>query len=602
MSSTQYRADMQDLHFVFFDQLAIHEQLAGFEAFAEFDRELYEATLDEARKLAEDVMSPINFTGDKVGVRLEDGQVITPEGFKEAWNLVAEGGWIGVSFSPELGGIGLPQIIGMAVNELFSASAMAFSIYIGLTGSAARVIAHNGSEELKEKYVERMIAGEWAGTMLLTEAGAGSAVGDNRTKAVPSDEDGVYLLEGEKIFISGGDQDLTENIIHLALARTPGAPAGTKGLSLFLVPNWLVNDDGELTERNDIRVVGIEHKLGINGSATCTLALGTNGPCKGWLIGNEFDGIKLMFQMMNEARIGVGVQGLAAAGSAYTYARHYALERVQGPDLNNLRDPGAKSVPIVRHPDVRRMLMNLKVHAETMRSLLYRMALKFDIAESTDDPKLKKQLEGRIDLLVPIIKAFFSDKGFEMATMALQVYAGYGYTQEYPVEQLLRDAKISSIYEGTNGIQAMDLLGRKMRIKNGVLFMSWLQDAQKLVAQAKKAGLEEANAVAKAVGHVGATAMFLGQLGLKGKLKGAMLQASPFLRMFGVVLLALEALDQAMTAKRLIEESGETPFLKGKLLNSRYYATQILPEAVALGKAIQAGDTTPLDEALWLED
>lgn len=599
MSGMQFRASMDDIRFVLFQQLKIQENYTRIAAFSDFDQETYAATLSEAARIAEEVLHPINIAGDKEKAQYADGAVTTPAGYKEAWQTCAEGGWLGVSAPAEFGGIGLPNAIGLAVNELFSGAGMAFSIYMGLTAGAARDILAFGTEEQKATYLEKLFTGQWGGTMLLTEAGAGSAVGDNRTKAVPTEVPGVYHLEGEKIFISGGDQDMTENIIHLSLARTPGAPAGTKGLSLFIVPKFMVGEDGSLGARNDIHVVGIEHKLGINGSGTCTLALGANGPCVGFLLGEEFKGMKLMFHMMNEARIGVGAQGVAAADAAYQYARTFAAERVQGPDLDQIGDDGAKSVQIVNHPDVRRNLMTLKVMSETMRALLYRLSYLLDMAAHETDEKARAKAEGRVDLLVPILKAHCSDKGFEMASLAVQVFGGYGYTQEYPVEQLLRDARISAIYEGTNGIQAMDLLGRKLRIKNGLLFMDWMQDAKKFVKKAGEAGLAEADAVGKAIDHLGQTAMYLGQLAMKKQLKLAFLQASPFLTMFGTVLLAVEALEQAHTAKLLIEAEGETAFLKGKLLNSRFYVNNILPAAVATGKSIQAGDDSALDASLW---
>ncbi len=600
MSATEYKANLEDLHFILFDQLQIHEEFAKYPKYAEFDRDIYVDAIGEAVKLAEEVLHPVNISGDKEGVRLEDGQVYTPEGYKEAWTTVAEGGWIGVSLPEEHGGIGLPLPIGMVMQEVFSGSAMGFAIYLGLTGAAARVIIHFGSEELKQTYVERMLTGEWAGTMLLTEAGAGSAVGDSRTKATPSDEPGVYLLEGEKIFISGGDQDMTDNIVHLALARTPDSPPGTKGLSLFVVPKYLVNEDGELGERNDIRVVGVEHKMGIHGSSTCTLAMGAEGPCRGWLLGEEHQGIKLMFKMMNEARIGVGAQGVGVSGAAWEYALSYAKDRIQGVDLGQLKDPDAPGVPIIQHPDVRRMLMTIRCQTEAMRSLLYRMAFYADIAENSQDAKRAASLFDKVDLLVPILKAHGSDLGFDLSAMALQVFGGYGYIAEYPIEQLVRDAKIASIYEGTNGIQAMDLLGRKMRIKGGALYMGWMQEANKLVARGKKAGFEaEAGALGKAIGHLGATAMFLGQLGLKGDLHAAMFHAYPFLRMFGMVVLGLESLDQALVAKDKIEAEAETPFLKAKLANLKFYVNYLLPPAIGLGKAIQSGDRSALEDDLW---
>ena len=392
----------------------------------------------------------------------------------------------------------------------------------------------------------------------------------------------------------------TTNVIHLVLARTPDAPAGSKGISIFLVPKFHFDDDMELGERNGAKVVGLEHKMGINGSATCTLALGGDIPCKGWLIGEEGQGLPIMFHMMNEARIGVGVQGMSVGASAYRMARSYATDRIQGTSIRNMKDADAPRVAIIEHPDVRRMLMNMKVYVETMRSICYRVAYHEDMATAEElDEKTRKHHHRRADLLVPIVKSICTDHGFNVCVEAVQVYGGYGYIGEYPVEQLVRDAKIMSIYEGTNGVQAMDLLGRKLRMKGGALFMEWLQDAQKLVGAAAGDFPEESGAIGKALGHVGATAMHLGGLGGKGNIETVMAHATPFLNMMGTVCLALEALDQAVVAKRLIDANGESNYLKGKLLNLRYFTRNILPSAVAAGKAIQSSDDTCLDASLF---
>ncbi len=600
MSSTQFDPDIRDIAFVLFDQLDIQDALKAFPAYEDFDEDLYQATLDEAARIARDVIAPINGPGDREGCKLDrEGNVTTPNGYKEAWQVLAEGGWIAPSAAPDFGGPGLPHVISMAVNEMFTAASMAFQMYPGLASAAARIVQHF-AQDAHKPYAERMYTGEWGGTMCLTEADAGSSVGDNRCKAIPSDEPGTYLLEGEKVFISGGDHDLTTNIIHLVLAKTPGAPEGTKGLSLFLVPKFLVEDDGSLGERNGAFVVGIEEKMGIHGSATCTLALGADRPCKAWLIGDEFRGIEIMFHMMNEARIGVGVQGVAVGSAAYQFALAYAQERIQGQSLRNLRDASSPRIPIVQHPDVRRMLMSMKCQAEAMRSFAYRMALREDVAAHTDEPAEKERLVGVVDLLVPVLKAHCTDVGFEVAVTGLQVYGGYGYIGEYPIEQLVRDGKIMSIYEGTNGIQALDLLGRKMRVKGGALFMQWMQEAQAELKIGAEAGFTaEADALGKSVGAVGAAAMHLGGLGMKGDIEGAMLQATPFLRMFGTVLLGVESMHQAVVAKRKIDAEGDDAFLYGKLMNLKFYVANVLPQAVALGKAVQSNDASCLDERLF---
>jgi hypothetical protein len=408
-------------------------------------------------------------------------------------------------------------------------------------------------------------------------------------------------LEGEKIFITGGDQDLTENILHLVLAKLPDAPAGSKGISIFLVSKYNF-DDGS---RNGVYVAGIEHKMGLKASATCALALGADEPCKGFLIGNPGDGMRIMFHMMNEARIAVGIQGLSSAAAAYENAKAYAKVRIQGTSIKEFKNPNAKRVAIIEHPDVRRMLMNMKVTIEALRSMNYTTALRLVQAESTQDEAERKQKMALVELLTPICKSFSSDKGYEIATEAMQIFGGYGYTSEYPAEQHVRDVKIASIYEGTNGIQAMDLLGRKMRAQGGMVFMMWMQTAQNDIAAAKSTGQldAEADATNKAVGFLGAAAMHLGKLGTEGNLEGAMLQATPFLNLFGTVVLAVHTLDQATIAIQALKGEGvsesDRKFYKGKVLNAKWYAANNLPLAVAMSQAIQSGDDACMDPDLF---
>ena len=584
-----------------FDQLQMDQKLAQHGKYADLDREVYEATLAESKRLAEEVLGPINKTGDRVGCKLDgEGNVTTPPGYKEAWKTLADGGWVAVSAPSELGGGGMPFTMAMIVNEILCGASMAFMMYPGLTAGAARVILEHGPVAMREGFARNMFSGKWGGTMCLTEAGAGSSVGDNRSKAAPLDEPGAYLLVGEKIFISGGDQDLTENIVHLVLARTPNAPRGTKGLSLFVVPKFLVNEDGSLGARNGAHVLGIEHKMGIHGNATCTLGLGTRGPCKGFIVGEEGQGIELMFLMMNEARIGVAAQGQAIAAASYSYARAYAKDRVQGQSLRDSKNLDAAPVAIVQHPDVRRMLMLQKVYSETMRSLLCKLALYFDLMHESGDAAERERLKGRVDLWTPIVKATCTDLGFEMATLAVQTYGGYGYIGEYPVEQLVRDAKIASIYEGTNGIQAMDLVGRKLRIGGGALFIEWMNAANADLEAANAAGFAaHAEALGKAVQMLAGSAMHIAGLGKARKLEAAMAQASPFLRMFGTVLLGMEALEQAVVARRLGGERGESSLLIGKQRNLEFFVSTLLPQAIAIGKSIQSGDESCLDPALF---
>jgi alkylation response protein AidB-like acyl-CoA dehydrogenase len=601
MGALSFDVDLEDIKFVLFDQLLVQEEYQDISKYAGFDRMTYEATLDEAGRIAREVLAPINLVGDREGCRLEaGGNVKTPTGFKEAWNEVSSGGWSAVSVAPEHGGTGMPHVIGMAVVEMHIGAAMAFQMFPGLTSAAARVIARHGPAGRKEEVARKMFTGEWAGTMCLTEAGAGSDVGENRCRALPVG-DGSFTLTGEKIFISGGDHDLTSQIVHLVLARTPDSPPGTKGLSLFLVPKFLFGADLSLGERNGIFVSKIEHKMGIHGSPTCVLELGSQKSCTGWLVGAEYEGIKIMFEMMNEARIGVGAQGVSISAAAYHYARLYATDRLQGSSTANLRDPAAVRVPIVTHPDVKRMLMTMKVTTEAMRSFLYRLGHRNDVAESedADASKREKYLE-RVDLLVPILKAYCTDLGFENATTAVQVLGGYGFIGEYPVEQLVRDGKIMSIYEGTNGIQALDLLGRKLRQKGGALFMDWMQDALKECAMGKTEGFgPECEALEKAVNATGAAAMTLGQLGATGKLDNALAVAYPFLQMMGNVHLGLESLNQARAARRVIASEGDTPHRRAKLANLKFYVANLLPMALAHGKRVQSGDDSCLDQALF---
>jgi alkylation response protein AidB-like acyl-CoA dehydrogenase len=597
----QFHADVHDIRFVLFEQLKIQDDLANIEGLADFDQETIEAMMMEAYRLATDILAPINGPGDRAGCSLDDeGNITTPAGFDTAWNAMAEGGWFGVNAPVEAGGLGGPSTLAIIANDFFSGAAMAFQMYPGITAAAARVIYKFGPPGRSVEYAEKMFAGEWGGTMCLTEAGAGSSVGDNRCTATPVDDSGLYHLEGEKIFISGGDHDLAENIVHLVLARTPNSPKGTKGLSLFLAPKYRVNGDMSNGERNGAFVVGIERKMGINGSATCTLSLGDRKPCHAWLVGEEHQGITIMFNMMNEARIGVGAQSIAVAASAYEYALAYCRERVQGQAISDFGNPDAEPVTINQHPDVRRMLMTMKCQIEAMRSMLYRLAHRFDLGRRTVDEAARLKAFNRVELLTPILKSHCSDVGYDISVTALQCFGGYGYIGEYPIEQVVRDMKITSIYEGTNGIQAMDLIGRKLRQNNGVLFMEWMQDASSFLASAASEGFEDESAcLTKAVNALAATAMQLSALGGQGNLPGVFVQASPFQRMFGYVHLGLESLEQALVAKRIMADSGETTHLKSKLLNAKFYVANILPQAIALGKSIQVGDESCLDECLF---
>jgi len=606
MSATIFEFDTRDHRFLLHEQLKIAEVLSKYEHFADVDTDLCDTMLEEGRKIAVEVLAPLNTNADRQGCTLDkDGNITTPDGFKEAWNLLSQGGWLGITANPEVGGMGMPHALGSAIGEMVTSSCMGFSLYGGLTAGAASLLEAFAAEPTRTMVCEKLYSGEWTGTMCLTEAGAGSAVGDIRARATPLDEPGAYHLEGEKVFISSGDHDLSENVIHLVLARTPGAPTGTGGLSIFLVPKFHFDNQGKIGQRNGIRVVGIEEKMGLHGNGTCTLSLGADQPCVGYLLGKEYQGIRIMFHMMNEARIEVGVQGLAGASAGYQYALSYAKERLQGPSLDEITNPEAKSVAIIQHPDVRRMLMWQKVHVETMRSLVCSTSLMMDEMHQTEDPKHKQELKGQVELLTPIIKAYCSDKGFESTVLALQTLGGYGYIQEYPVEQLIRDTKIASLYEGTNGIQAMDLLGRKMRKAGGALFMTWLNTLNEEIEACR--GIDElAQAIVsteKARDSLGAAAMHLGGLGMQGNLSGAMLQATPFLEQFGCVALGYHALVQARVAHGKLNDCKESDkaYYLGKICNAQFYASNVLPRAISLGKSIRSDDESCLKDVVFGE-
>lgn len=605
MSATEYVVDIRDIKFVLFEQLKVHEELASIPRYESFDKDMYEAILDMARDLAENTVAPVNKVGDREGVKLDgEGNVTTPDCFKPAYQAIAEAGLIAASTDAEFGGQGIPHVIDVATHEMLSGAATAFNMYPGLTRAAANLLTWEGTPAwIRDTAVHRMLGGQWGGTMCLTEAGAGTAVGDNRARAEPTADPNVFHLTGEKVFISGGDQDLVSNILHLVLARLPDAPPGTKGLSIFVVPKFMFDSSGTLGARNDAKVVGIEHKMGINGSATCTLALGATGTCVGYLLGAVGQGMEIMFRMMNEARIGVGIQSLGLASGAYQNALAYTRDRVQGSAVEAFREADPPRIAINQHPDVRRMLLKMKCQVEGMRSLVYSVANRFDRTHHGNDSE-KEYLLGLVELMTPIVKSHISDRGFDVCVTALQCFGGYGYIGEYPAEQYVRDAKITSIYEGTNGIQAMDLLGRKMRKGSGMLFMSWLNEANTELERCRgiAALADEVALLERARDQLGQTAMHLGMVGQQGNLRGAMLQASPFLELFGTVVIGLHSIWQARVAHEAIQNGAtgaDLKFYKGKVANARFYMKNILPSATAMAKSIQAGDESCLEEGLF---
>lgn len=597
--------DKRDWNFILHEQLNI-SQILGWDAFSDYDIDTFQTVVDEGIKFAVERIAPVNEPGDREGCTVVDGEVRVPKSYHAVYKDHVGAGWLGLTHSVEFGGQGLPLTISAPIGEATSGACMAFAMYGGLSHSAGHLIEAFGVDELKQTYVEKMYTGVWGGTMCLTEPGAGSEVGDLRTRAARQD-DGSFHISGQKIFISGGDSDLVENIVHLVLARIDGDPHGTKGISLFVVPKFKVNEDGSVGERNNVSLVGIEHKLGINGSATCQLNFGEGGPCVGYLVGDERSGMRYMFQMMNEARIACGQQGASQANAAYQRTLDYARERIQGPSMT---DPRAGSVAIIEHPDVRRNLMLMKAYAEGTRALVAQASFWADEAKHAPTEEQRAKALDQLELATPIVKAYSTDKAFKVCETALQVYGGYGFLEDYPVEQYLRDTKITSIYEGTNGIQAMDLVGRKMRMRGGALFMNYLQNLGAFIAENK--GREEVaeviEALERAQGALGQTAMWLSQTAPED-VRLALLQATPYLEIFGDVMVGhLLAQQAVIAADALIEKVGtvtptveqrladeDVKFYAGKVDVARFFSTEVLRVVGSKAKAITSGNRAALD-------
>ncbi|MGD9289272.1 MAG: acyl-CoA dehydrogenase family protein, partial [Desulfobacterales bacterium] len=456
----QVIADRRDIDFVLYEQLTTDE-MTRLEKFQDFNKKTFDMIITEARNFAIKELLPTNAEGDKEGLDFENGQVKVPASFHRAYELFVDGEWTSLTEDPEWGGQGLPTNISQAVGEYLIGSNWAVANYAGMGHGTGKMIEIFGTQKQKDIFLKNLYTAKWGGTMLLTESHAGSDVGALSTTAVKN-ADGTYSITGNKIFITNGEHDLAENIIHPVLARIEGDPPGTKGISIFLVPKIWVDEDGNLAEENDVVCTGIEEKMGIHASSTCSMALGGKGNCRGWLLGDERQGMKIMFYMMNEARLGVGFQAFNYASTAYLHALNYARERVQGRDLESGKDPNAPQVAIIRHPDVRRMLLEMKAYVDGMRSFVYYVGQCLDKEALADTEAERVLYKGYADLLTPLVKAYCAQRGFDVCVTAVQVYGGYGYIKEYPVEQLVRDCKITSIYEGTDGIQAMDLLGRKL--------------------------------------------------------------------------------------------------------------------------------------------
>ncbi len=604
----QLIADRRDVDFVLHEQIKMVEH----ELFDEFNKKTIDLIVTEARNLAIKEILPTFKDGDEKGCILENGKVTVPESFQRAWKLFCEGEWLAMCDDPGVGGQGMPKLVGCAALEYMVGANSAFMLYYGMTHGAAKLVEAFGNEDQKKRYMKKMFSGEWGGTMLLTEPEAGSDVGALTTSAVRN-ADGTYSIKGSKIFISAGEHDLCNNIIHPVLARIEGAPAGTKGISLFLVPKYHVNDDGSLGEFNHVVCTGLEHKMGIHGNATASLSLGEKGDCIGTLLGEENKGMPEMFQMMNEARAFVGMQGFAVASASYMYALEYARNRVQGRHLLAGKNPEAEDVTIIQHPDVKRQLLNMKVYTEGMRSLIYYYGKCSDIVHTTDDEKLKADTAALIEVLTPIVKGYVTDKSLEVCSHGIQIYGGYGYVSEYPVEQLMRDSRIFMIYEGTNGIQAMDLLGRKLSMNKGDSFNYFLNQMKKTIEDAKKIdgiqGLVEK--LTHAVSRLEALAKDMGQRARSEKVLNAYAFAHPFLEVTGDVTFAWMHLWRAsIAAQKLFEKAGsldkeavrkaaeknkDAAFYAGQIESAKFFIFTLLPSTYGKMDAILNGDTSVED-------
>jgi butyryl-CoA dehydrogenase len=579
-----YKAPVRDMRFVLHELLDADNAFKAL-GFEEASADVIDAILDEGAKFCETVLFPTNRIGDEEGCKFENGVVTTPSGFRDAYQALSEGGWMSLACAPEYGGQGLPNTLSVFFEEMLQSANMSLSLYPGLTRGAYVAMQAYASEELKQRYLPNMVAGTWAGVMCLTESHCGTDLGMLRTRATPRD-DGSYGITGTKIFITGGEQDLTENIIHLVLARLPDAPQGTKGISLFLVPKFLVDDDGGLGERNGVQCGSIEHKMGIKGASTCVM---NYEDATGWIVGEPNRGLRAMFAMMNHERIMVGQQGLSQAEVAYQSAADYARERVQGRSLSGAKFPDQAADPIIVHPDVRRMLLTSKAYNEGARALLGWIALLVDHEERNSDPVERETAEDLAALLTPVVKAFFTDMGSEVCNTCLQVFGGHGYIAEWGMEQLVRDARIAQIYEGANGIHAMDLVGRKLPMHDGRLIRRYFEHLDEFLGEhADDAAMQEFVApVGKAVARLKRATAWVAEAGKRDPEEtGA--AAYDYLR-----LTALTAFGHmwAKSAKVALEkvDGDNTGFYKTKLATARYFVQRLLPQTGALLESLTSG-------------
>ena len=597
-----YTPPIENIKFVLHDVLNA-SSLSDLPDYGEASRDLMDQILEEGGKMCAEVLFPLNQVGDQQGCILKDGEVTTPEGFKEAYAMFAEGGWCGLSSDPEYGGMGMPVAVATAMQEMICSANMSFGMYPGLSQGAYEAIHHFGTDAQKQLYLPKLIDGSWSGTMNLTEPHCGTDLGLIKTKADPADGPAgmTHKITGTKIFISAGEHDLTENIVHLVLAKLPDAPDGVKGISLFVVPKFLVNEDGSIGARNGVQCGSLEHKMGIHGNSTCVM---NYDGAWGQLVGEPHKGLKAMFVMMNAARLGVGMQGLGICEIAYQNAAAYAKDRLQMRSLTGAKYPDKPADPIIVHPDVRRMLLKAKAVTEGGRALSYWTGMSLDIANKHPDAAKRREADDLVALLTPIVKAYLTDMGSEIANECMQVYGGHGYIAEWGMEQFVRDARIAQIYEGTNGIQALDLVGRKMAVGYGRLLRRFFHPVQQFIEdnQSNPAMMEFVMPLFKSFAKLQQATAMIGQRGLKNP-DEAGAASSDYLRQFALVALAYMWCQMAKVALDKQENGGgeSKEFYNAKIQTARFYMARVLPESDARFKMVMAGGDTlmAMDEAAF---
>ena len=588
--------DRRDLQFLLFEMLDV-ERLTDSGYFEDHSLETFNMALDTAYQLSQELFWPAYQDFDRNPARFDGKKTTVPESMHKIWAAFKEGGWFAAGFSFEQDGQQFPGIIQLAAIYMFNAANTAAAMYVGQAIGAAHLVDSFGSEDLKKKFLPKLLAGDWGGTMALTEPQAGTSLGDITTSATPVEGEDYYLIRGTKRFISSGDQDITDNIIHPTLAKIDGAPPGVKGISLFIVPKNRIDEDGASGESNDVLTAGIERKLGLKGQATAELKYGENDQCRGWLLGEPNQGLNYMFQLMNTARIHTGLQAIAQAASAYQCALQYTQERVQGREVTE-RDPTTPQIPIIRHPEVRRMLLRQKAYVEGVVSLLMYCATLADRMRITESDEEKENYQALLEILTPVCKAYGSDIAYESIMLALQCYGGSGYVEEFPIAQMLRDNRVFSVYEGTNEIQAMDLLGRKVAAKQGAYLQTLMGEISKTLAEsgAIESLSDQTAKVQKAMDAMVEVTMHLGAIGLSGDHRTYISHATPYLRAFSQLVIAWQFLWQSILAQRALDnDAADTAFYEGKIATAKYYIDAILPSTHTICDLIKSGEDSALN-------